>query len=189
MYKIMRKKIFVLFACFACLQTVSAQTYYESETDVYNLGNSRSQYADVSSVTNELDFYLQDGWGIGYQLRKDINKYIGWNIFGFSYMTGFDSPADYGKVNFKLLGVRAYTPAFKSFRGYVDLNMGYTLSYQKLNGWYDDDMEIGHHFGLDFGIGFQLSKRFAIGYNLNYITPVDYYMDKTSHWARIAFLF
>lgn len=189
----MRKKIFVLFACLVCMQTVSAQSYYESETDIYNLGDSRSPYANVSTVTHELDFYIQDGWGLGYQLRRDYNKYIGWNIFGFSYMSGFDSPADYGRVNFKLLGVRAYTPAFKSIRGYVDLNMGYTLMYADLKeyhygywgGYWDDGIEVSHKFGLDFGIGVQLSKRFAVGYNLNFLTPDNI----KSHWAKISFLF
>ena len=62
----------------------------------------------------------------------DFNKYIGWNIFGVSYMSGFQSPADYGQANFKALGVRGYTPAFKSLRAYVDLNAGYTLLYAKV---------------------------------------------------------
>ncbi|MBQ9169364.1 MAG: hypothetical protein IJ148_00870 [Bacteroidaceae bacterium] len=142
---------------------------------------SDSEYAEPKPFTHELDFYIQDGWGIGYQLRKDFNPYVGWNIFGVSYMSGFYSPADFGQVNFKLLGVRGYTPAYRTIRGYVDLNLGYTLSYY--DGW--DGMETTHNFGLDFSVGVQLFKNFAIGYNLNFLAP-----DKAkSHWARFAFLF
>ena len=144
-------------------------------------GSSTSEYSDPKPFTNELNFYLQDGWGIGYQLRKDFNPYVGWNIFGFSYMSGFQSPADFGQVNFKFLGVRGYTPAYQSIRGYVDLNMGYTLVY------YDTWGGVGtsHHFGLDFSVGVQLHKNFAIGYNLNFTAPGS----AKSHWARFAFLF
>ena len=181
----MKKILLILIACIVGIQTISAQKYYESDSDIYGLGDTpTSPYANPDPITSEVSFYIQDGWGIGYQLRKDFNKYIGWNIFGVSYMSGFDSPADYGQLNLRCLGVRAYTPAFKSFRGYVDLNMGYTLSYY--DRW---DMEINHHFGLDFGLGVQLSKHFAIGYNLNYSTPVERYQNNTSHWARISFLF
>ena len=160
---------------------------------------------------NELDFYLQNGWGLGWQLRKDFNKYVGWNIFGISYMSGFVSPADYGQVNFKFLGVRGYTPSYKWIRGYIDLNMGYTLAYGGIGadvddffddfdyddyyGWgsyyspggydYDNDTSVSHHFGLDFGVGVQLGKHFTLGYNLNFLAPGKV----KSHWARIGFLF
>ena len=143
-----------------------------------------SAYEEQKKFTNELDFYIQDGWGLGYQLRKDFNPYVGWNIFGVSYMSGFASPADYGQVNFKFLGVRGYTPAYKTIRGYVDLNLGYTLSYVDI-GWRDSDIVTSHNFGLDFSVGIQLHKNFAIGYNLNFLAP-----DKAkSHWARIAYIF
>lgn len=158
-------------------------------------------------LTNELNFYIQDGWGLGWQLRKDFNQYVGWNIFGISYMSGFVSPADYGQVNFKFLGVRGYTPSYKWIRGYIDLNMGYTLSYGQsfdagdydyyYDSWdsyyyydyddidYDGDTSVSHHFGLDFGVGVQLGKHFTIGYNLNFLAPGKV----KSHWARIGFLF
>lgn len=159
-------------------------------------GGYNSEYSEPKAFTHEIDLYLQNGWGLGYQLRKDFNRYVGWNIIGVSYMSGFQSPADFGQVNFKLLGVRGYTPSYKSIRGYVDLNLGYTLMYMP-EAWveynvqtyeiYDTWTETGvsHHFGLDFGVGIQLHKNFAIGYNLNFTAPGS----AKSHWARIAFLF
>jgi len=181
----MKKKIFVLFACLACMQTISAQNYYESESDIYGLKEDSSPFADVNSVKHEVSFYIQDGWGVGYQLRKDFSKYVGWNIFGVSYMTGFNSPADHGWANFKLLGVRAYTPAFKFIRAYIDINLGYTLYYYDQKGWYDDGIKKKHYFGIDYGAGVQLGRHVTIGYNLNFLTP-----DKIkTHWAKISYMF
>ena len=103
------------------------------------IGESKSKKIVSKAVkapakfTNELGLYIQDGWGIGYQLRREFNQYVGWNIIGVSYMSAFESPADVGQFNFKLLGARGYTPAWKSIRGYVDLNLGYTLYYYDLN--------------------------------------------------------
>ncbi len=190
----MKKKFFVLFTCLACMQTLSAQNYYESESDIYGLKDPNSPFADVNSFSHEVSFYIQDGWGIGYQLRKDISKYVGWNIFGVSYMTGFNSPADHGWVNFKVLGVRAYTPAFNFIRGYVDLNLGYTLTYNDQKGmyyygrdwyYYDDGTKTKHYFGMDCGVGVQIGRHFTVGYNMNFLTP-----DKIkTHWAKISYIF
>lgn len=156
---------------------------------------------------HEVSFYIQDGWGLGYQMRKDINKYVAWDVVGVSYMSGFNSPADYGQVNFKLLGARLYTPSYENCRLYADLNMGYTLAYAKGIGGFsragvyipgygymdlddsDDDFDGGtstsHHFGLDFGVGLQVGKHFTVGYNLNFVAPGK----AKSHWAKLSYLF
>ena len=183
----MKKKLFVLFTCLACMQTISAQSYYESESDIYGLKDSDSPFAGLNSFSHEVSFYIQDGWGVGYQLRKDFSKYVGWNIFGVSYMTGFDSPADYGWLNFKVLGVRAYSPAFKFIRGYIDLNLGYTLFYYDQKDWYyyDSGIRTRHYFGMDCGAGVQLGKHFVVGYNLNFRTPDAI----KTHWAKISYIF
>jgi hypothetical protein len=196
-------KKYLLLAVVAFFATTAVQA---------QIGESKSSKRIETKVEkktiNELDFYLQNGWGLGWQLRKDFNKYVGWNIFGISYMSGFVSPADYGQVNFKFLGVRGYTPSYKWIRGYIDLNMGYTLAYGGIGadvddffddydyyGWgsyyspsdydYDGGTSVSHHFGLDFGVGVQLGKHFTLGYNLNFLAPGKV----KSHWARIGFLF
>lgn len=130
---------------------------------------------------NVLSLYLQDGWGIGYDIRKNFNKYIAWDIFGFTYMSGFYSPGDAGTINLRLAGVRGYTPSTKGFRGYANLDLGYTANYMS----YYDDVKFSHGFGLDFGFGVQY-KKFTLGYNLNYFVGDG---SGTSHWARIGFVF
>lgn len=139
-----------------------------------------------ASFTNELDLYIQDGWGIGYQLRREFNQYVGWNIIGVSYMSAFESPADVGQFNFKLLGARGYTPAWKSIRGYVDLNMGYSVYY--FRNYWSDEVEGVHNFGLDFGLGVQVHKNVAVGYNLNVLAG-GFDEAAKSHWFKVSFLF
>ncbi len=174
--------------------------YANGETQKFNVGNSynnvvggdRAYYAEYGKekkMTNEISVYLQNGWGIGWQLRREFNPYVALNIVGVSFMSGEyaegANPENFGQLNLKVLGVRGYTPSWKWIRGYADLNMGYTMRYYQT---WKDEYEDTHHFGLDFSVGVQLHKRVAIGYNLTYITPADYYRDKT-HWARISVLF
>lgn len=133
-----------------------------------------------------LSFYLQDGWGIGWDIRKNFSQYIGWDIFGISYMSGFYSPTEAGSINIRLAGVRAYTPSFSGVRGYANLDLGYTANYMSVYDWYgDSETEFFHGFGMDFGIGIQY-KRVTLGYNLNYFAG-DF--SSKSHWARIGIIF
>ena len=142
---------------------------------------------------HEVSLYLQDGWGLGYQMRKDINQYVAWDVIGVSYMSGFASPADAGQVNFKLLGGRLNSPVYENCRLYTDLNLGYTLNYvgeQSITvpyyGTFTTDADTAHSFGLDFGVGVQIGKHFTLGYNLNYITAMD---GVKSHWAKLSYIF
>ena len=159
-------------------------------------------YGKDKCMTNELSVYLGDAWGLGWQLRREINKYVALNIVGVNYMAGgWVSPDKSGVVNFRFLGARGYSPSWKWIRGYVDLNMGYSLMYENYDSGLsskekkayesitgkkldDDDVETSHHFGLDFGVGIQLHKRFAVGYNLTYLTDAG-----TSHFCKLSVLF
>ena len=158
-----------------------------------------SIYSNPPKFTHEVELFIGDGWGAGYQLRKDFNQYIGWDIIGVSYMTRFESPENIGLVNIRPLGVKAYTPAHKAIRGYVGLKLGYSFGYEK--DYYNKYFYINdniyyethslyykeHFFGLDFSLGVQFHKNIAIGYNLNYITNGDGGL--TNHMAKISILF
>ena len=144
-----------------------------------------SGYGTDKKITNEVSFYIANGWGLGWQLRKEFNPYIAWNIFGLSYMSGFNSPDEAGVLNIKLVGARGYTPSWKWIRGYADLNMGLGLNYYKYEGSHSEEINVDPNFGLDFSVGVQLHKRVAVGYNLNFLAP-----DKAkTHMARISVLF
>ncbi|MDE5560540.1 MAG: hypothetical protein K2J00_01870 [Bacteroidaceae bacterium] len=141
-----------------------------------------SDYGTDKKYTNEISLYISDLWGFGYQLRREFNPYVAWNIVGISHITNFDCPFDSGILNIKALGVRGYTPSYKWIRGYADLNMGVGLNYHE-NYWYDET-DIDVNFSLDFGFGVQVHKNIAFGYNLNYLSN-----GALGHMAKISFLF
>lgn len=145
-----------------------------------------SDYGTSKKFTNEVSLYLSDAWGFGYQLRREFNPYVAWNIVGISHITNFDCPFDSGILNIKALGVRGYTPSYKWIRGYADLNMGVGLNYYEYYDYweYEKKSDVSVNFGLDFGVGVQVHKGVAIGYNLNYLSN-----GALGHMAKISFLF
>lgn len=184
----MKKLILIIGALFAL--SVQAQN------DDWRGGYSELQDGDELSIAqktvfHEVSFYIQNGWGFGYSLRKDYGKFFAWDIFGASFQTGgFVSPANNYLFNLRLLGARAYSPSWKRCRAYANLDLGYTMYHfdyndEYYNGYrhYDYSGET-HGFGLDFGLGLQFNNRFSIGYNLNYCTQGD-----KTHWCKLSVLF
>lgn len=180
-------------------QNGEVQLFEEKEKSKNTVSLPPSIYANPPKFTHEAELFIGDGWGLGYQLRKDFNQYVGWDIIGMSYMTHFESPGNIGLVNIRPLGVKAYTPAYKAIRGYAGLKLGYSFGYEKY--YYNEYFHINnqtyfethsryykeHFFGLDFSLGAQFHKNIAIGYNLNYITNSDGGL--VNHMAKISFIF
>lgn len=145
---------------------------YDSEAQCYGRG-----------VDHALSLYLQDGWGIGYDVRFNFNKYIALDIAGINFYSGFASPEEWCQLNIRFGGVRGYTPNWKMIRGYANFDLGYTMIHS--DGYYGSGET--HHFGFDFGVGVQVYKSITVGYNLNCIA-MEGGVGK-SHWARIGFVF
>ena len=193
----MRKIKFLLVAMAMTIATSASAQFVgtSSSSKGTSFGNSSDMgyyegYGSDKKLTHEVSTYIADGWGLGYQLRREFNPYVAWNIVGVSYLSGFNSPADAGLINIKLAGVRGYTPSWKWIRGYADLNMGLGVNYfsypvyQGKGNW-DTDKEFNPNFGLDFSVGVQVHKNFAVGYNLTFVAP-----DKGKmHMARFSYLF
>ena len=201
------KAIKLLSVAFAMAFAMNANAQFVNAGGSSSSGESQDYqyyegYGKDKCMTNELSVYLGEAWGLGWQLRRELNKYVALNIVGVNYMAGgWVSPDESGVVNFRFLGARGYSPSWKWIRGYVDLNMGYSLMYENHDSGLsskekkayesitgkkldDDDVETSHHFGLDFGVGIQLHKRFAVGYNLTYLTDAG-----TSHFCKLSVLF
>lgn len=181
--------------------TISVRSQYGEEQrlcdDTKRIGTLYSYYNNKGRFTHEVDFYIADGWGTGYQLRREFNPYIGWNIVGISYVSHFGSPADNGLLDIKLLGVRGYTPSYKTIRGYVELNVGYSFAYEREKHlryiYYNNkyyyyevtEIDTNHRLGVDFSIGIQVHKNIAIGYNMKFLALSS----RKMHFAKVAVLF
>jgi len=124
----------------------------------FNPANSEKKVA----YTKQIDLYIQNGWGIGFMFRKEINSYIGWNIAGFSYMSGWNNPKDGGIINLRLSGLRLYMPIYKSYRMYADLNMGYSFVYSD-NSAYFNSAYYNNYYSYLNGYGY------GSGYGYNYM--------------------
>lgn len=136
--------------------------------------------------TGEFNVYLGESWGLGVQGRREINQYFAYNYLGVSYLAAdWDTPDLGGFVNFRLLGARGYTSSYRWVRGYVDLNLGYTLGYFD----FGRSVETTHHFGLDFGVGIQLHKNVAIGYNMTYLSSYEYSEPGAIHYCKLSCIF
>ena len=195
------KAIKLLSVAFAMAFAMNANAQFVNAGGSSSSGESQDYqyyegYGKDKCMTNELSVYLGEAWGLGWQLRRELNKYVALNIVGVNYMAGgWVSPDEAGVVNFRFLGARGYSPSWKWIRGYVDLNMGYTLGYTvgksyKYGGYtVKTDDETSHHFGLDFGVGLQLHKRFAIGYHMAYVTGYGGGDGGTSHFCQLSVLF
>jgi hypothetical protein len=203
------KAIKLLSVAFAMAFAMNANAQFVNAGGSSSSGESQDYqyyegYGKDKCMTNELSVYLGEAWGLGWQLRRELNKYVALNIVGISYMAGgWVSPDEAGSVNFRFLGARGYSPSWKWIRGYVDLNMGYTLGYvgsgsnlsssdKKIMKSYGIDVpddDVSHHFGLDFGVGLQLHKRLAIGYHMGYVTGYGGMGGGTSHFCQLSVLF
>ena len=136
----------------------------------------------------QIDFYVQNGWGVGFMVRRKLNDYAEWNLIGGSYMSGWVDPRNFGFVNVRVMGLRLKTPDLGGFKLFSEVTPGYTFLYKDHpTGYMSSRNDEYHLFGLDFCTGFQIGNKIAIGYNLNYLNNT--YMSEMSHWGRISVLF
>ena len=152
----------------------------------YTLNESSSRL-----LTCQFDFLVQDAWGVGLMLRRELNPYVGINVAGVSYMSGwhgYDGPSSMGIINVRALGIRLYTPELEPCRLFAEVTPGYTHVYvdSYVPGWgrLKGDADC---FGLDFCAGIEMGKHVALGYNLDYI--VNGNASGTTHWGKISILF
>lgn len=151
-------------------QNGEVQTFKEgdNQNDIYHY---YAKYGKEKKFIHEADLFIGTGWGLGYQLRREFNPYVGWNIVGLSYMSDYTYLGDYC-INLKLLGVRGNTPAYKYFRGYGELNFSYS---------YCDGSDVG----MELGLGIQVHKHIAFGYDLTCLFGED----SGIHMIKLSYIF
>ena len=186
-YKIMKemRKVFVFVLLGIVSLTANAQIF---KTDSGTAEGSESKWV------GEFNFYIQDAWGIGLIARKEFNKYIGWNVIGASFMSGwgqYETPDNVGIVNARLMGVRLSAPIYKKLSIFGEATPGYTYMYANVPviTWVYGGMlkTKAHCFGLDCCAGFQINKHLALGYNFSFFANKN--GNSHIHWGRVSIIF
>ena len=164
--------------------------------------------ANIGGFTNAGYSEAGFGLGVGFQTGVYENKWISlaWDVIHFEWDAPFNSPADCDYLNFKS-GIRAFSPTFANdhLRGYMNFALGYTCVLSKgwdgdydwddLFDWDDDDwyddvddgtkMKAHSAFGLTWGLGIELNKKWSFGYTLQY----ESWGKTKSHFATVGFKF
>ena len=154
--------------------------------------------ANVGGITNNGVGDGAFGFGVGFQTGVYENDWISlaWDVIHFEWNAPFDSPKYWDYLNFKS-GIRAFSPSFANdhLRAYTNFALGYTCVLAK--GWYadydwdDDEIEYesemkGHSaFGLTWGLGLQLNKKWSFGYTLEYET----WAKTKCHFGTVSYSF
>ena len=143
------------------------------------------------------------GFGVGFQTGVYENDWISlaWDVAHFEWNAPFDSPGDWDYLNLKS-GIRAFSPSFANdhLRAYTNLAMGYTCVLAKgysVDVDWDDDwwegpeveveskMKAKSAFGLTWGLGLQLNKKWSFGYTLEYET----WAKTKCHFGTVSYTF
>ena len=152
--------------------------------------------ANLGAVTGT--GYSEGGFGLGAGFQTGIldSKYISlaWDVAQVEWNSQFDSPGDIDWLNFRS-GIRAFSPSFAKdhLRAYMNFGMGYSVVLLKeFDRDFDDgvltiDEEMKGHsaFGLTWGLGLQLNKKFSLGYSLHY----DTFTELKKHFVTFGFTF
>ena len=146
----------------------------------------------TKNLTCQFDFLVQDAWGVGLMVRRELNPYVGLNIAGVSYISGwhkYEGPSNMGFINVRALGVRFYTPPIEPCRLYAEITPGYTHTYVDVRipglGWLKGT---GDNFSFDAGAGIEIGKHVALGYHFYYIVGSDT-KDGYMHMGKLSILF
>ena len=170
------KKVLILFAAMTMGVALSSNAKIFEE-------NHFTINANVGGASGAAGF----GLGVAFQTQIVEASWItlDWDVLHFQWSAPFDSPANSDNLSFKT-GVRGYSPSFANdhLRVYSNLDLGYVLGLAK--DW-NDDMATSSGFGLTWGAGLQLNKKWSLGYTLEYANFSG--NGGTSHYGTIAFTF
>lgn len=174
----MKKIIFLLFACFACMQGVSAQDFYESSSDIYGLGKTNYQKKWTKSVS----FSIAKQAEIGITFRRNFSNYFAWDVYGFSYAYDYYGKRDGEKkditheIEFIRTGFRGFTPKIGKCKFYGAVGFGAEMVLS----------ESVPAMCIDLQLGMYIGKRFSIGYQANFHRLDKKYVNHTDHMFRMA---
>ena len=197
------KKVLILFAAMTMGFAMSSNAKIFEDNHV-------TVNANIGGITNRGAGQGAFGFGVGFQTGVYENDWISlaWDVLHFEWDAPFNSPGDCDYLNFKS-GIRAFSPSFANdhLRAYTNFAMGYTCVLAKgwsgdwkdawedawEDFWSDGDWDSdggtkmkGHSaFGLTWGLGLQLNKKWSLGYTLQY----ESWGKSKSHFATVGYTF
>ena len=175
----MKKIIFVLFACIACLQSASAQDYYESSSDIYGLGETKYQKAWTKAVNLSLGSQVS----VGFTFRRNFGKHFAWDVWNFGYAHDYMKReiwykdfSKYSDVSHEITvfrtGIRLFTPKLGKVKFFAAAGWGLQMynyeSWRKSDYVYNiKDSGWCPGMGIDLEAGLYIGKKFNIAYQAN----------------------
>jgi hypothetical protein len=169
----MKKIIFVLFACIACLQSASAQDYYESSSDIYGLGETNYQKA----WTRAVNLSIGDQVNVGFTFRRNFGKYFAWDVWHFGYAydyserkiwhDGYKSDVTHEITIFRT-GIRLFTPNLGKVKFFAATGWGFDYSECDYPDNYYKDSSWKPGMGISLEAGLYIGKRFNIAYQATF---------------------
>jgi hypothetical protein len=170
----MKKIIFVLFACIACLQSASAQDYYESSSDIYGLGETNYQKAWTKAV----NLSIGDEVNVGLTFRRNFGKYFAWDVWHFGYAYDYSKNNVLHEITILRTGVRLFTPNLGKVKFFAASGWGIQVYGCDYGGW-------NPGLGIDLEAGLYIGKRFNIAYQANF-HRCQKYAEHTDHMIRFG---
>jgi len=207
----MKKIIFLLFACFAFMQNVAAQDYYDSSSDIYGLGETKYQKKWFRSLSLSGAKQVE----AGLTFSRNYGRYFAWDVYGFSYghdlygwRTDMESK-EYAmettnidhEIKFCRTGIRLFSPQWGSIKlyGACDVNAEVIvcerLCYDYRNNGYgkytlekvlEKKTKPTAALCVDVQAGLYIGKKFSIGYQASIHRLGDCYIEHVDHMARLA---
>lgn len=209
----MKKKLILLLSCLALAGTASAQSYYESDSDIYGLGQASYE----KKWHRDLGLCIGSQVEAGISFRRDFGKYFAWDVVGigyaYDYMNASLNPEEgiYSVSNVKhecklRTGFRGFTPKLGNIKFFAGIGFSCeALRYEdetaRWSYYYDDyyDYDTYDHeawssspgLGIDVQVGVCLSKTVSIGYKAEFhrLALGAKGCDHNDHMARITFSF
>ena len=172
-------KLFVTVFAMAIAMNAGAQSKTTAKSKSVTTTTAAPAKKKSSSVSNSgydpklrvlLETRIGSGLGENIVLEKEYHKYVAVDFFSIGYTSG-DWHFDSHKLSAKV-GARGFSPSWwgDRMRAYTDLALGYDCFIVSPKGF---GTTTYHGFGLTWGIGVQMFKRFYFGYSLDYTTCGD----------------
>ena len=178
------KRLLIIILILTCVKANAQISSVDSSQGCYWLDKGHFFLLDVRfGGVNSDSFDPKVGFGVNLGGEYRFNKYIALDYINIEYAGPFNFSKYYGVVSAKT-GLRGFSPSFMAdqLRIYTNISVGYSCVFDK---YYNRKMHYYHGFGLTFGAGIQIKKKYSVGYTLQ----IEKGRETKCHFANIGFAF